>query len=419
MLAYLDTIIAFAVIMLGLSLLITILNQTISAFLGYRGSNLRWGISTMLSTLAPGLSAQARDIANQLLTGPLVSDSIFSRLKGLPVFGRLSRRWRLASAIGPDALVRALDEVSKTLPGPAAGLVSTLVDDSDWGARRKLKMVRDTIGATLASPNFNVQLDDLLKGLGNSAQQSVGKVEAWFDIAMKRVSQRFTMQIRMWTIAFAFLLAFGIQLNSLDLFNQLLGNPALRQKLVDQGGAMLKEADSVLGTPTTGSQSTEMTVSPEVLTGQMKELIDKDLKPEEAKGLTAAPKFNNISEAETWLSNNLPQGTTDDRKRELQTKYRSRVISGLRAKAKDISDLFQKAGIQLMPKDRKLPGWNCFSDWARFFWPDSKRSLAGILLTAVLLSLGAPFWYNALKTLTNLRPMVATKQDQQKQEAAS
>jgi hypothetical protein len=37
--------------------------------------------------------------------------------------------------------------------------------------------------------------------------------------------------------------------------------------------------------------------------------------------------------------------------------------------------------------------------------------IPGVLATAALLSLGAPFWFNLLKSLTNLRPLVATKQD--------
>jgi hypothetical protein len=154
----------------------------------------------------------------------------------------------------------------------------------------------------------------------------------------------------------------------------------------------------------------------------MKELIDKDIdKSKEGKGelLGRVPKFNNISEAETWLRNNLKPEVSEDRKKELATKYRGRVISGLRTKAKDISDLFQKAGIDLLPEGRKVPKWNNLKGWKAFFYPDSKRNFFGILLTAGLLGLGAPFWYNALKTLTNLRPMVATKQDQQKQEAAA
>ena len=41
--------------------------------------------------------------------------------------------------------------------------------------------------------------------------------------------------------------------------------------------------------------------------------------------------------------------------------------------------------------------------------------LWGILFSAGLLSLGAPFWFNALKTLTALRPVVAKKLDDEQQ----
>jgi hypothetical protein len=38
------------------------------------------------------------------------------------------------------------------------------------------------------------------------------------------------------------------------------------------------------------------------------------------------------------------------------------------------------------------------------------------LLTAILLSLGAPFWYNTLASLLKLRSAVAQKDDQQRTE---
>ena len=37
------------------------------------------------------------------------------------------------------------------------------------------------------------------------------------------------------------------------------------------------------------------------------------------------------------------------------------------------------------------------------------------ILTALLLSLGAPFWYNALKNLIRLRSLIAQKDDDQRQ----
>jgi hypothetical protein len=42
-------------------------------------------------------------------------------------------------------------------------------------------------------------------------------------------------------------------------------------------------------------------------------------------------------------------------------------------------------------------------------------NLLGVVLSALLLSLGAPFWYNALKNLVRLRSIVAGKDDEQRQ----
>jgi hypothetical protein len=42
----------------------------------------------------------------------------------------------------------------------------------------------------------------------------------------------------------------------------------------------------------------------------------------------------------------------------------------------------------------------------------STAKVLGLLLGGMLLSLGAPFWFNALKTLTSLRPVLAQKVDQ-------
>ncbi len=43
-------------------------------------------------------------------------------------------------------------------------------------------------------------------------------------------------------------------------------------------------------------------------------------------------------------------------------------------------------------------------------WDWSWAKLPGIALSAILLSLGAPFWYNALKDLLGLRPVLARKE---------
>ena len=53
-------------------------------------------------------------------------------------------------------------------------------------------------------------------------------------------------------------------------------------------------------------------------------------------------------------------------------------------------------------------------DLARFGWQRNQpwqSQIFGVFATAALLTLGAPFWFNLLKSLTNLRPTLANKQD--------
>jgi hypothetical protein len=67
-----------------------------------------------------------------------------------------------------------------------------------------------------------------------------------------------------------------------------------------------------------------------------------------------------------------------------------------------INDQLSSTGIELLPAPypksfRELIG--------------TRRHFFGLLASAALLSLGAPFWFNSLKTLTNLRPALAQQVD--------
>jgi hypothetical protein len=66
---------------------------------------------------------------------------------------------------------------------------------------------------------------------------------------------------------------------------------------------------------------------------------------------------------------------------------------------KDIQQDLSSAKVFEVPKD-----------WWKI-WELGWNTLFRILATAGFLSLGAPFWYNTLKGLANLRSQVAQKQD--------
>jgi hypothetical protein len=93
---------------------------------------------------------------------------------------------------------------------------------------------------------------------------------------------------------------------------------------------------------------------------------------------------------------------------ELQTKGAEAFLQSRQKSLTTLKDDIEKIGFALVPAgfmarwdDPRRPSGFC----SRLgqFW----SHLFGVLLTAGLLTLGAPFWFNLLKNLTSLRPAVA------------
>lgn len=115
--------------------------------------------------------------------------------------------------------------------------------------------------------------------------------------------------------------------------------------------------------------------------------------------LSVDPQLRNalVQQAVT-LSNAPPPNPTR------QGELVQEIASNLRANQDEIQTL-SKLGLFRVP--HTLGQW--WSAWSKVDW-------FGILISMVLLSLGAPFWYNALKTLLQFRSVVANKDDGQRRE---
>ena len=412
MLEKLDTLIAFAVVMLGISLLITILTQIISSALGLRGTNLLWGLETIFQELAPTLEAagvRPGDLAKEILQDQLISDSSFSRVENmkivgplvgflskLPLFGRLINRWRYATAIRVEELDRMMRRKADRLGAghAAVPLLRDLLNAPEPATQRRLQMLSAAL-ATLAPPgagsvNYAVQVDRVVQQAIDTAQQSVGKLEAWFSSTMDRVSQRFALQLRLWTVVFAFVIAFAAHLDSLQLLQQLAANPDTRAALVNMREGMLNQAKDILP-PAGAAPSTEVPVSPAILQQALEQMKKGD--PAVAKVGPIPDGISTVQDAVGWLLNQTGVPATAD------GEFRKAIVSVLHDHADRINRDLANAGIQILP----IP----YPGLLRFGGP---RNLLGVLLAAAFLSLGAPFWYNTLKNLSNLRTVVATKE---------
>jgi len=335
MLERLDTLIAFATVLLGVSLLITILNQMINALLGHRGTYLKDGLKDLLETLDPGLTAHAETIANDVLTHKLASDSIFARIdiKWLPQW--LVQRWKLANSIRPEELTKLLERVATGKPYQAN--IETILQQINPTVERDAKLIVDTL--TKVAPTAIPSAEQLIKEISDKATKAVGRLEAGFNSTLDRIRQRFTLQMRIWTIVFSLIFAFVYHLDAKKIYSQLATDPTLRASLSSVSDSLMK---------------TYVDVQPQAGAAPQQPLSQEELKA---------------------------------RTKKLEQAY------------KDVRDKLSGTKLALL----EVPDpWYCWK----------QEELFGILAMAALLSLGAPFWYNALKNLVNLRSQVAQKQDE-------
>jgi hypothetical protein len=430
MLTYLDTAIGFVVVMLAISLLITIATQMVSALLNHRGSNLLWGLKTLFANVDPGLTHLKNGsgwLADHVLKHCLISDSWFSNswisrvTKNVPLVGRLIARFQLASAIRSSELVSILTHIAdalptmtpapnaKAVPSPLslAADIKDLLNATNRTAQRDLQMVAAAVagavgpggtpGAPLvpppAPPSMPPAAVPLLGETVNAARTSVGRLEAWFGSMMDRVSQRFAMWMRIWTVVFACLFAFATGLNAVKLVTDIYQNGSLRDTLVGAAQQIGTSATSVLDPQ--NSLPTKYTAA---LVGTLN-----------AQGVpipSPAPVIKAVVDGTDWINKNVPP----TKLAAVLQAYDTAVDAATRQFITDNSEAAQKliqskVGIHVLRWN-----WKDFPTGPKVNWKTQALYLLGVLLTAALLSLGAPFWFNSLKSLTNLRPIVASKE---------
>jgi len=376
MLQHLDTAIGFSVVMLLLSLLLTTLVQIVITFSGLRGSNLYWGIHKLLRQVDSNLGGHAKEIADVVLKHPAVTH--LGRLRGI--------------AIRREELLRILTEMGDRQSAAAQGLkpeaqtaLSALVQKVVPGATEqeiaRVQSVASALGNLMPAQTRAVRetVDRMLR----ETNKLSAEVNAWFDTFMDRTSERFKYYTRWITAILGFALALSFQIDSLDILRQFQRNPQLRAAFVDLAGATLNRSEEV--TKITQERGNLATSALEALQS------DERFKTVLA-GKTIDTGMDDQSDGERWLATNIP-GNNEILKayRETYEQKNQALRQQLTKTAREIQDVLEESGLQIAHT-----GW----DWRRF---------PGILATGLLLSLGAPFWYNALRKLSDLRPIVTRR----------
>jgi hypothetical protein len=304
----------------------------------------------------------------------------------------------------------------------------------------------------------------------------VGKIHAWFDQCMQRVTHRYALWARVITVVGALLVAFTMQLDSLQLLKRLSTDDKFRGSLLAEAEAQQKRIDALTPTTTTtdtkgadtkgaeakgttdtkgaetkGTHKVESKQAglPGATGGTMADSLQAELKLAKEKREEIEQNLSKLRDPQLAI---LPGYFPWDRQREARTTKQPAAreyelvlgdntykftLSGGPATLDGLRDAIDQLGVRVktrvdndavvltsrQPETFELlskPGHretnilgtpNSVGGWQ---FMQEGQSLRGILLSWVLLSLGAPFWYDALKDLLKLRPALAKNEEQQR-----
>ena len=436
MLDSLDTLIAFVLIMLVVSLLITIAVQMVASVLNLRGLNLLKGLARTFTTIAPDLEAQSKDLANSILKGRLVSDSF---LPNWPIL----RWWRHTTAIRPDEVFDSIHRIAigqknatEEMRQNAQNLLIALGVDKDelsdvvaetGDAQKKAKELADTADQVLESIPDQAARDKIRKALkdvtdrlsaseaalgehivaaASSIDAAYQKFQYWMCICEERVQQWFSMHTRIITVVFAFVFAFWLQLDAVDLFKLVSSNRAVREKLVAQSAAVTAQADKIFRDNKSVLEKA-FDAWPDKNDPDVKAALAAASPPIAAEPNDTREKF--IARIDKALAS---APNKEAHLESLRKTIDNVALDTLKEKAGDYAAVktdFENTGFDLFPINKR-------GRWGDTWCDNWKGHLWGVLFSVGLLSLGAPFWYNTLKNLSSLRSAVAQNMSKEQEQ---
>jgi len=437
MLQALDTLIAFIVILLIASLLVTILVQMLSAAFALRGKNLGNALALTFQSIDPNMSKESYALAERILSDPRLSHSTITRKRldrPPPANQRYPWSWwslfnglQLTSAIRPKEIYNLLKDISE--PTTTVKLTTDTENKRRNLTQNELsrlaQQLLDKLGrpagdietvnkdfSTLLTLADKVAPDDKtnLANAINTAQASfkavsanmkaeVDELEKWFTAAQDRAEQWFQMHTRIFTIICGIVLAFLLQLDAAEIFKFVSSNATARAALAASADKLVDRTDGIL--EKSGS------------------LLDRiyDTAKKKMPGIDLSKDVRATAVNSAALKKNIQEDTTHKVPADFGTQYAAAEKEAIDAYYKD-----RRAQMDDLTKGVAATGFNIVPNrlWHRWdsengtSWDHFVSHFCGMLITAGLLSLGAPYWYNILKNLTNLRPAVSELIDQEK-----
>jgi hypothetical protein len=203
------------------------------------------------------------------------------------LFGGLISRWRLATSIRLEELVALLEKLSApaggTLPDPAQRAMLVIAGE----ARTRTRPSKINTTSAQMERMFRGATDEGEGGVAVAVERAVTQVTAlgearldglnlWFEHAMDRASQRFTLQARIITVVLSLAIVFSAHLDAVRIFQSLSSEAQLRAQLGASADALAKQAEQF-----SRAKESSRTVVPDVYRTAMTAVLEVPAAPAE------------------------------------------------------------------------------------------------------------------------------------------
>jgi hypothetical protein len=244
------------------------------------------------------------------------------------------------------------------------------------------KYFADIIGQ-IPNPNVRTTLSALFEESGRDLGKLKETVETWFNDAMDRVSGWYKRQTQAANLLLGIAFTLALNLDTVLIVKVLSNtNSGLRESLVAQAQKFAQHPSIQIDV----SQAAQPSLSPTSADGQKSSAV-VDRNPEDEYQLLKS-QFDNL---------NLPIGWTTQQ---------GKNTPGLTSAGSRNSDFSE------------WPGWSWqgkeFGHWLRNWGDTIGYHFIGWALTAIAVSLGAPFWFDVLNRIVAIRSTGSVPADQAK-----
>ena len=352
----LDVVIGLVFIYLLYSLLGTVISEMIASLFGLRARNLQAAISRMLND--EKVKSRLGRFVNSIRILKSPKNDVVNGFYNNPEIKYLggSGLFRKPSTIRPESFSKALvDELSGNgrVTGEKINTVLKMsaenAEVNGAGGKQKWPVEKESAGYLL--------------GLWEEAQGDIDRfkllLEAWFDRTMEQASEWYKRKIQFVLLILGFCLAWFFYADTFVIVKNLSNDKSAREQMVSMANAYI--------------QTNPGPVDTSLL--EIKRKLDADV-----------IKANTILGLGGWLPDKITVETDPVTKEKF---YAPRLDP------KSLSDTQRKIsnGTLTVSFEEKL-GYLFRLAWNHFF---------GFLITAIAISLGAPFWFDLLNKMMKLR----------------